>query len=231
MRQDHSDLPITEAKTPGGKVLSENEAEKLIVKHCLRVNKIHWGILEHVHYTFGLYGFPRYAILQLRTHRNSTWDVQSMRETGKGLVESGELLYNEIYRIPWWRRYFVSNEELFDIVKPEVYRHFAAEFLPVNQEVVISLGTQLIDYYQQSLKKGFRYEDARGLVGDNIRCNAHVTLNLRHLLHLGSVRLAGDAQYVTRQIVEQMLQKTNDIHPEIIGWFYEQNPKRLTLSP
>jgi thymidylate synthase (FAD) len=231
MRQDHSSEPITNAQTPGGRLLGEKEAGKLIVKHCLKVNKIHWGILEHAHLTFGLYGFPRYAILQLRTHRNSTWDVQSMRETGESLIESGRILTERLSKTSIFQRLFPNDKVLCDIMEDQVYQQFAAEFLHADHQTIIDLGWQLVAYYEQSLKKGFRYENARGLVGDNVRCNAHVTLNLRHLLHWGSVRLGGDAQYVTRQIVELMLLKANDIHPQIIGWFYEQKPKRLTLSP
>ena len=231
MRQDHSAAPIVNAVTPGGTFLNENEAENLIVKHCLECNKIHWGVLEHAHITLGLYGFPRYAILQLRTHRNCTWDVQSMRETGKEIIESGRVIYEMFNKINPLARPFVSDEHLSNLAYDEVLKHFALEFLNVDEHLIVSLAEQLIDYYLRSLKKGFRYENARALIGDNVRCNAHVTLNLRHLLHLGSVRLGGDAQDVTRNIVNRMLNETRKVHPETIAWFYSKQPKKLTLSP
>jgi len=233
MRQDHSAVPIKSSCKPNGQPTGEGEAERLVIKHCLKVNKIHWGILEHPHYTIGLYGFPRWAILQLRTHRNTTWDVQSMRETGNQIAEDGRELYQKwaslhgLFRGETW---FANQAE------ERVARHFALEWFNVTTEVervtvVNSLAYQMMEYYSYSTQPGFKHERGRGILGDSVRCNAHVTMNLRHLLHVASVRMAGNAQDCTREIARRMLDAIEQPHPGIVDWFMKKEPYKLTLSP
>lgn len=239
MRQDHSFDPITVGQTPSGKVLGEDDAEEVVVRRCLKVNKIHWGILEHPQLTFSIVGAPRHALIQLRTHRHTTWDITSMRETGSEIVSAGV----EAYRI--MRKYDRFPHNLFpsrrcNELEPIVKKFFDFEFIidrlkqgqEAGREIIISeFANQLVAYSTLVEDGGLKKELARGVIGDAVLSNAHVTLSLRALLHIASVRLGGDTQESAREIVGQMLEQAAFPHPQIVSWFNSKEPKKLTIAP
>lgn len=203
---DHRATPRKET------VKTEEDCERWLIEKCLRPNKIHWGVLEHPQLSFQLTGVPRFALIQLRTHRQCTFDIQSMRETGEFITDT--------YRA------YETGQISKEVAVKEV---FATEYMPVCMND--ALLQQMQSYTEFMRYPHARYEKARFLVGDGVRANCMVSLNLRHLLHIGSVRLAGNAQFEVKEAVWMMLNEAEKVHPQIVRWFFETKPERLTLSP
>ena len=229
MLQDHRSHAVSKTNT------NEETAEARVVKHCLQVNKRHWGILEHPQLTFGIYNAPRFALMQLRTHRHTTWDIQSLRETGDFLAINGDHIKDNIEALTMWEHLkMTTNEDYYikkvaEVAKGDVEEAFALEWIsPDDPFVIYQLAVQLMCYAEANETKK---ERLRGIVGDSVRCHGTVSLSLRALLHLASVRLGGDTQDASRHIVTQMLDEARKLFPNIIQWFDEQEPKKLTLSP
>ena len=253
MRQDHNAENIMAPQHPDGHTITEKEADEIVSRLCVDVNKTHYGVLEHIYLNFGLYQFPSYALNQLRTHRHvtfePTFDAQSFRYTGSDIEFVAAELQDQIDNSAWLRASLVaasttwmgpgwakkSLDYIYEKTGEQVSRVF---FLPgptysnKHTDVLANFAfLQQLLHYRELRKSGLRKENARAVLGQGVRQNAICSMNLRSLLHLGSVRLSGDAQDVTTQLVQEMIAEVEPLLPNIMQSFLNKEPKKLMLSP
>jgi len=228
---------------PSGSPMDETSAGQAVRRLCLdRPNKKHFGPLEHVHLVYFAFGYPRYAITQLRTHRHLSMDAQSFRFADDAILDAAETINNRIADVglaasralegydQYQRRlYKVTGDEVsrvFYLPTPELFKGHAppADTVSANTSYV----DQLLRY--RDLRQYARTEDARSVLGVGIRQNALISMNLRALLHIASVRLGKNTQGPTREMVSRMVEAARPVSPEIIDWFQEQKPEKLSYT-
>jgi thymidylate synthase ThyX len=158
-----------------------------------------------------------------------------LRETGDFLAINGDHIKDNIEALSIWQHLKMTlNEDYYlrkvaEVAKGDVEEAFALEWIsPDDPFIVYQLAVQLMCYAEANETKK---ERLRGIIGDSVRCHGTVSLSLRALLHLASVRLGGDTQNASRHIVTEMLNETQKLFPSIIQWYHEQEPKKLTLAP
>jgi thymidylate synthase ThyX len=253
MRQDHNPENIMSPQHPDGHTITEEEADEIVSRLCVDVNKTHYGVLEHIYLNFGLYQFPSYVLNQLRTHRHvtfePTFDVQSFRYTGSDIEFVAADLQEQIDKSAWLRASLVaagttwmgpgwakkSLEYIYEKTGEQVSKVFYNDDPTYSNKHSDALANfaflQQLLHYRELRKSGMRKENARSVLGQGVRQNAICSMNLRSLLHLGSVRLSGDAQDVTTQLVQEMIAEVSFLTPCIMQSFLKKEPKKLMLSP
>jgi len=258
MRQDHNPENIMSPQHPDGHAITEEEADEIVSRLCVDVNKTHYGVLEHIYLNFGIYQYPSYALNQLRTHRHvtfePTFDVQSFRYTGSDIEFIAADLQEQINNSVWLRASLVAapttwthpgwakksldyiyeqtGEQVSKVFyNPSPNTHYHNQSTPSAAALANFAFLQQLLSYRELRKSGMRKENARAVLGQGVRQNAICSMNLRSLLHLGSVRLSGDAQDVTTQIVQKMIAEVSFILPNIMQSFLKKEPKKLMLSP
>jgi thymidylate synthase ThyX len=253
MRQDHNPENIMSPQHPDGHTITEEEADEIVSRLCVDVNKTHYGVLEHIYLNFGLYQFPSYALNQLRTHRHvtfePTFDVQSFRYTGSDIEFVAADLQDQIDNSAWLRASLIAAgsawthpgwaKKSLDYIYEKTGEQISRVFFnpdptygnkPTDALANFAFLQQLLQY-RELRKSGMRKENARAVLGQGVRQNAICSMNLRSLLHLGSVRLSGDAQDVTTQLVQEMIAEVEPLLPNIMQSFLNKEPKKLMLSP
>ena len=83
LHQDYSADFVTSTQ------LDEGKCGELVVDRLLKGNRGHYGPLEHPSITMAIRA-DHPTIMQLRTHRHLTFDVQSMRYTSEHIVDVAE---------------------------------------------------------------------------------------------------------------------------------------------
>jgi thymidylate synthase ThyX len=253
MRQDHNSEMIVTPEHPSGREVMEAEADEIVSRLCVDVNKTHYGVLEHIYLNFGIYQYPSYALNQLRTHRHvtfePTFDVQSFRYTGSDIEFVAADLQEKIDNSAWLRASLVaagttwmgpgwakkSLDYIYEKTGEQVSQVFFNPDPTYSNKHSDALANfaflQQLLHYRELRKSGMRKENARSVLGQGVRQNAICSMNLRSLLHLGSVRLSGDAQDVTTQLVQEMIAEVEPLLPNIMQSFLNKEPKKLMLSP
>ena len=69
--------------------------------------------------------------------------------------------------------------------------------------------------YSEFLENNIPYEDARFILPQAVKTRILMTLNLRELLHIASLRLCSKAQWEIREVVEKMIDEAAKVIPEL----------------
>lgn len=78
-----------------------------------------------------------------------------------------------------------------------------------------SLLRKAYELYSEFLENNIPYEDARFILPQAVKTRILMTLNLRELLHIASLRLCNEAQWEIREVVEKMIDEAAKIIPEL----------------
>ncbi len=70
-------------------------------------------------------------------------------------------------------------------------------------------------WYEDDIKKGIKYEDARFLLPNATKTNIVVTMNARELLHFFNLRCCQRAQWEIREVATEMLRLVKKVAPTI----------------
>jgi thymidylate synthase (FAD) len=199
--------------------LDEAECGRICVKRLLQGNRNHWGPLEHPSLTLALQA-DHNTIMQLRTHRISSHDVQSMRYTGSRIekVASGE----------------IPPEDAFYVRPPGKYRDRQGdpyEWTEQDVEESLALAVSSAMDYAALRRKGVSEEQARGVLITSYFQNDVVTFNLRGWLHLLDIRLKLDAQWEMRCLMELVALQVQRWAPEVYGWWADNRRGKAMLAP
>lgn len=224
--EDSDDLSITTYNSSNwldpfsDKDLTEEEAGKRVIQHCLKQK--HWGVIESpaIHFAFG--GFPHSVMQQARTHRIGIhFGVQSGRYTSKRIVDvvEGRRKMEEVFYtrpVGYYTdrkgvKYFYSEEDRQDDL---------AFFLICAER------------FAKKIKAGYSEEHARDLaVLYAIRQHFTVSFNIRSLFHFLDMRTPMDAQLEIRQMCELMWPYVQEWIPQFAEFYYEKRWSKNQLSP
>lgn len=197
----------------------EKKAGEIAVKRLLAGNRGHYGPLEHAHLVLKMQA-DHNTIMQLRTHRIASFDVQSMRYTGERIlrVANGEIPVQDAfwirpggeYRDRGGNKYLWTEEDI------------------LQREAICLSGA--IDY-QAERENGVDAEDARGVLPTCYRQNAVVSMNLRSWLHVLEVRDKPDAQWEIQRLVQMIEGEIASWVPEIFAWWTAHRRHKAILAP
>lgn len=199
--------------------LSEDRCGEIVVDRLLKGDRGHYGPLEHASLTLALRA-DHNSIMQLRTHRLGSFDVQSMRYTGA--------------RIEKVATHKLKVEDVFYVRPPGEYRDrqgdpYAWSELDVEEALAVAFNAALD--YKRLRDKGVSEEQARGVLPTSFYQNAIVTFNARAWLHLLEMRLKADAQWEIRVLMEQVERQVQRWIPEVHAWWATHRRQKARLAP
>jgi thymidylate synthase (FAD) len=160
----------------------------------------HASIAENISFTFAIEGINRACLAQLTRHRAGiVFSVMSQR-------------YVEI------KESYETLVEAFDgnTVEQEKYLKIIAEkyFTEVNLDNYRPYIQALINYLG-AVKRGIKPEDARNILPNATKTNLVMTVNLRELMHVCSLRLCNRAQLPIRQLFRAIKDEVNAVEPKL----------------
>jgi thymidylate synthase (FAD) len=212
-----------------------------IVKNLLGGNRGHFGPLEHPQIVFNCGWFPHSVMQQLRTHRISSWDVQSMRYTGMRIYDIGDRLMSDKtwdgYTPGVWRGAEELQAHIEDVIylrpigeytdrKGEKYQY--TEQLRLND---LALAAHSIAHYTRKIDAGLSEEHARGMLPFDYRQHWVMSFNLRSLMHLLDLRAKADAQLECQWLCELIWPHFEAWVPEVAAWYRQNRWAKARLSP
>jgi|CryBogDrversion2_11_1035321.scaffolds.fasta_scaffold16079_1 thymidylate synthase (FAD) len=183
---------------------NEEKAWKLIESQLLHSHRPHAGPLEHAHITIAVGGFPHDVMVQHRTHRLASFDVQSQRYTGNRVVEVAKGL-REIESVFYFRPEGKYRDRLGNLF----------EYTQKIRNQDIYLTKLATDNYKIRIDQGMPPEQARHCLTQNVRQNYTFTCNIRSLLHFFNMRSAKDAQLEIQTLCEFLYSEFENWVPEL----------------
>jgi thymidylate synthase (FAD) len=199
--------------------LPEDRCGEIAVKRLLEGKRGHWGPLEHAHLTL-LLKLDHNTVVQLRTHRLMTFDVQSMRYTG--------------IRVERVAREGLPVESVFYFRPPGVYSDrngSAYRWSEADVEFAKAACQRNCVHYANLRANGVSEEHARYVLPTSYFQNVCITGNARSWLHLLDVRLKLDAQLEIRWAMELVSEKISKWIPEIYSCWESQRKGKAILAP
>lgn len=91
----------------------------------------------------------------------------------------------------------------------------------VNEQLYNAILHECTENYKTALKYGWKYEDARIWLPQNVMKKLRMQICLRNLLHLFDERLSKTAQQATRELAGMMYEETKKLFPITIN-IYEK---------
>ena len=226
---------------------SETKCGELAVKHLLKGDRGHYSPLECPQITFSVGYFPHSVMQQGRTHRHSSWSVQSMRYSGQRIVKLAEridaiqhtpamdlalnLAACQRGETPEWCDWV---DEVFYFRPIGTYRDRQGKQYEYTQRQRLndlrSAAANAIDYRMKILA-GFSEEHARGSLFFDFRQHFVVSFNARSLMHFLDLRSKKDAQMEIQAMCDLMWPHFQNWMPEVVGWYETNRLGRARLAP
>lgn len=213
LHNDYSEVPVWDTDLP------EDRCGEIVVRRLLKGDRGHYGPLEHAHLSV-LLRVDHDTMVQLRTHRIASFDVQSNRYTGQRFIDvaTGER----------------SVRDVFHFRPPGTYRDRQGD--PYNwtesdnAKLAIAYRNACHRYHELR-KEGISEEHARQVLPGAFFQNVFMTMNARMWLHLLDVRLKPDAQYEIRWAMELLTGAIRNWIPEIANWYMTNRQNKARLAP
>lgn len=199
--------------------LDEARCGQICVERLLKGNRGHYGPLEAPSMTL-IMRADHNTIMQLRTHRIASFDVQSMRYTGARIekVARGELSPEQVFYVRPAGKYHDRQGDPYEWTEDDV-------------DDALGLAISSAMDYANLRKKGVSEEQARGVLITSYYQNAVVTFNLRGWLHLLDIRMKADAQLEMRWLMELVALHVQRWAPEVYAWWAESRRGKAVLAP
>lgn len=210
MHQDYSSLPVSTSDITR---LNEKRCGELVIERCLRYG--HWGVVEHPSITLNCQYVPHSTVMQFRTHRLATFDVQSFRYTSESItsIDNQEKLEQAFY-----------FRQVGDYTDRSGKRYYYSAIARQNDcnDVKSSVAR-----YKSKMKAGFSEEHARDCLPSNYRQHFVMSVNLRSALHILNLRRKADAQLECQWLADAIYERLLEWAPEIVGWYDSSHKKHL----
>ena len=228
MHNDYSEEYIQEE--PKWINLDEKTAGERVVKHALRYS--HWGIIEHTQLALSMKNVPHSVMQQLRTHRIASFDVQSMRYTGKRYANWYRTHQNN-YLTEQSKRDF---EDLFYIRPAGVYQDRFGNKIDFSEDLrYYQLTEQIVSFYylvdKYLINEKMPYEMFRDFIPAGYRQNMVVSANARAWMHMLDMRLPKNAQLEINYVMELVLERCSEWMPEVFEFYKEKRKGKNKLAP
>ena len=199
---------------------SETKCGDIAVNRLLKSKRFHCGPLEHPQIVFNCGWFPHSTMQQVRTHRLLSFDVMSGRYTGQQIcdVALGKEDVESVFYLRPIGTY--TNRQGKHYEYTEVERN-------IDKDWVFSSCQR----YWYKLSNGMSEEHARSMIPFDVRQHWVMSMNMRSLIHLLTIRGKKDAQLECQQLCELILPHFKAWAPEIYDWFYNNQWQKGTLAP
>lgn len=199
--------------------LSESRCGEIVVKRLLAGNRGHWGPLEHAHLVLKL-KLDHNTVMQLRTHRIASFDVQSMRYTGDRILQVArrERSVREVF--------WIRPEGEYRDREGTSYQWTADD---IEQWEAVCLSASLD--YAALRDRGISEEHARGVLPTCYFQNVVISMNLRSWLHILEVRDKLDAQWEIQLASALIAGKVAEWAPEVYAWWVGHRRGKAILAP
>jgi thymidylate synthase (FAD) len=178
---------------------NEGQYWEWLVNACL--SKAHYSPLEYCQLTFLCTHIPMPTVVQLRTHRGLSMQVQSMRYTSKRICNLA-----------------ISTDSIFytrQQTSPD--RQGLDEIIPKQLQNDIFNSARYA--YKGLIEKGVPPEIARDILPSCYTQNFVLSCNLRELFHIFSMRTPKNAQLEIRQLMYLLSEESLKAVPEAIAWY------------
>jgi thymidylate synthase (FAD) len=232
MHQDYSELYVGDEPLP-----DEANSGRIALDRLLKGDRGHYGCLEYPAITFSTGWFPHSVMQQARTHRiNTSFDVQSMRYSGKRIVDLADRLRSmEDSGHPQsdqeWHRWV---EDIFYLRPIGEYTDRQGKRYSYTQEQRwddLDYAAKNAIRYGQKMADGFSEEQARGQIAFDLRQHFVVGFNMRSLMHFLDLRSKKDAQIEIQQLCDLMWPHFEDWAPAIAKWYESNRLGKARLAP
>lgn len=180
------------------------------------------SVLEHVVFTFLIQGVSRVCSHQLVRHRIASYTQESLRYSEGYARDVVEAARRMLVRDVGFEEWFVSNMSDYEVLR--VFLELATEnevikvaevgfVLPRASDrdrllAAVSYLRSLMMFYEL-VGRGVSFEEARYVLPQSIRTDLLMTVNLRELLHIASVRLSPRAHWEIREVVKRMVEEAS----------------------
>ena len=230
LHQDYSEGFVYDDRD---KFPSESQCGRVAVDRLLKSHRGHYGPLEHPQITLNCGWFPHSTMQQMRTHRLASFDVQSGRYTGNRVYELGRQWLGA------WTEQMISDafdkaQEVFYLRPIGSYTDRQGKRYEYTQDHCLNDIEDCLRAsakYASRIDDGFSEEHARGLLPFDIRQHWVLSVNLRGLMHLLTVRGKKDAQLECQQLCALILPLFQSWCPEIAAWYTETLWQKGRLAP
>lgn len=214
-RQDYDSKPIHLYDLAG----SEKRYGERVIEMLLAGDRGHYGCLEHPSITFGAHYFPHDVIVQARTHRHLTFDVQSFRYTGSNLlsVKTKEDLEKVVYLRPPGE-YTARDGKRYEYTVDERNADLELSMLRVQE-------------YQRKYSMGFSEEHCRQGYVHSYRQHFTVSGSLRTWFHFLDLRLKPDSQLEIQWFAALVFERLQEWTPTLAEWYKNKRLGKGKLAP
>jgi thymidylate synthase (FAD) len=244
LHQDYSDFPVwNEAFVPQdfqdftGKLIehatdipSEKRCGEIAVKRLLAKKRGHWGPMEHVCMALLLKYIPRSAMVQMRTHRNVSFDVMSGRYCCDAIC-----LLATAYQTSDWDYVNENFDKVFYLRPVGKYRDrkgHTYHYTESNRDADKLHCLRCALVYKGKIDAGFSEEHARDVLPSSaLRIHMVLSGNLRSLLHLIDVRQKKDVQLECYHPLALLHDRLKWWCPQIMEWYDDNRLGKAELAP
>lgn len=163
---------------------SRDELEELEKIVTSVIDSGHLSVLEHISYTFGVDRTKRSTTHQLVRHRHASYSQQSQR--------------------------YVRINDILNTIREDLPPHICqspslqAKFMKSVRESKKAYDEIYDDLIERGCNREQAGEEAREVLPECTPTNIIVTMNLRELMHISSIRLCSRAQSPIRDLVNEM---------------------------
>lgn len=202
------------------KLPSEDRCGEIAVSRLLSGGRGHYGCLEHPQITVNCGGFPHSVIQQGRTHRLTSWDVQSLRYTGARFLEValGDLDVEDVF--------YLRPEGVYTSRSGNPYS-YTSDMRQNDRLWCVRAAQQ----YKEDIDAGMSEEHARGKLPFDYRQNFVVSFNARSLMHFLDLRAKMDAQLEIQQLATLLMGEFRCWMPTIAEWYEATRLGKAKLAP
>jgi thymidylate synthase (FAD) len=155
------------------------------------------------------HGFVHSMVMQARTHRQMTFDVQSQRYTHERVVSilNSNTPYEDV-----WKVFYVKGYK----DTPEVYTGYFLE---------------MIKLYKAMVDSGKEPEEARDVLPQGIRQNFVATASLKMWLHFFDLRLKPNAQAEIETFCSLLIEQLKCVYPITMHRYISTRASKGILAP
>lgn len=230
---------VAEGFAPDDSPGDETKAGQAVARNLL-VKADHYSPLRFATLTVHCAGLPHDTAMQLRTHQDSAHLVQSMRYTGRRIVDAIESIekLTPTHEDGRWR----LSDEAIEILEQIHYEPPAGCTYTDRYGAKVALSESdrraLFEavypgylLYTKRIREGHSAEMARRSLPSGYRQNMSISADLQAWLHLLDQRTRADVQLECRAVAEAVMRILDDWVPEIAAWYRENRHGKARLAP
>lgn len=197
--------------------IPENPGEA-VIKHQLKVK--HWSVLNFGYAVLHFKGFPHDTVMQLVRHQDSKPLVQSMRYTGKrmmDLVDHPEKVEDVFYCTPVGK--YPTRTGVYEVTEEYRKRYFSRAY------------ESAVEYKRNIEVYGIPEEMSRRSLLSGYRQNFTMAGDIRAIFHWLDQRTVADSQIESVTLAYMALEELKKWSPVFFNWYEENRAGKNLLAP